>query len=440
MRFLLLLIGVSTLAAQDTPATLVKLAESQEKDNDPYAARRTYMKALELDVNFFPALLGMGISLQAAGEWNRAESYLLRALEANGKSTETLYQLGRVLEARRDDAGAEKRWREVIALDGKHSRAHADLGGLLLRAVKTEEAAKLLMRASELEPDNARILSLAATAADQYGDPRLALGYMRRAVAIEPANSHYQTMAGFAFLGVFDLQSAAAAFAEAAKHTQENSFPVFQLSRVSYLQGRLDEADTHNRATLENSPRLPGALLLAAFIARQREQYPRQREYLERFLDTGTTEPVAFLLLAEAYEKEGNSEKAADNWNLAGAAKVDLGFAYAELAKYHEKSNPSLARLYRDKFEYFRKVAQAPEEVDLAFHRARALTRVGDLPGALPLLEKAAKECGKCRSAAYLPKELGLALAGVGRKQEALAVLRSAPPDDDVKRALRVLE
>ncbi|MBM3783306.1 MAG: tetratricopeptide repeat protein [Acidobacteria bacterium] len=426
--------------AQDTAASLLERARQQKLENDSFGERRTLVKVLQLDPKHFDALLQLGKNVLDAGDPVSAEPFLLRALNENGESAETLFQLGRMNEMRRESAEAERRYLAAIAAGPKHVEAHVALGKLYGALQRNEEAAKILDRALALAPADASALSAAGIAADRLGDPRRALALFRRAVEAKPEDAAIRATSGYGCLGVYDLECGLKALNEASQMAPEDATYHFHRARILYLLGRPAEAEPAAAEALKRNPRYAFALFLGALIARELNKPAGQRELLERYMDISATEAAGFLLLAEAYEAEGNLLKAADNWGLAASAKTEYGFTYGNLAKYHAASNPSMAKYYADRYALYRKAAQAPEESDMTFYMGKVAALMGDWPTAVRRLRAAAKACGKCRSAAYIPKELGMALANTGKRTEALAVLRTAPPDAEVRKAISVLE
>jgi tetratricopeptide (TPR) repeat protein len=68
-----------------------------------------------------------------------------------------LAQLGFVTGERGDLAEAERLFRRALALSDKHFYAYYDLGRLLVKARRYEEALPLLRRGAEIKPDNAGV-------------------------------------------------------------------------------------------------------------------------------------------------------------------------------------------------------------------------------------------------------------------------------------------
>jgi tetratricopeptide (TPR) repeat protein len=117
-----------------------------------------YDKALELfqsAARRFPssaeAYYFAGIAARGLGEYAVAEAALRNSLLVKEDNVDALAQLGFVVSERgQKNAEAEKLLRRAIALDARHFYAHYDLGRLLVRMKRYEEAIGVLQGAVRL--------------------------------------------------------------------------------------------------------------------------------------------------------------------------------------------------------------------------------------------------------------------------------------------------
>jgi len=66
----------------------------------------------------------MGAAMRGLGREQMAERTLSRALEIDPRQPRALYEMGRLLAARGDKAGATEKMRAVQAADAKFARSH----------------------------------------------------------------------------------------------------------------------------------------------------------------------------------------------------------------------------------------------------------------------------------------------------------------------------
>ncbi|WZO99850.1 tetratricopeptide repeat protein [Isosphaeraceae bacterium EP7] len=95
----------------------------------------------------------LGTDLLTSGRPADARKYMERALEG-GPDPSLLDVLGQALHAEADMEGAERCWREAIALAPDHAGALLRLGRSLLRRNRADEALPMLERASALRPSD----------------------------------------------------------------------------------------------------------------------------------------------------------------------------------------------------------------------------------------------------------------------------------------------
>ena len=151
--------------------------------------------------------LALGRMLHAAGQVDRAETALRRALSQRPDHVETQYELGRVLVAKTKGDDAETLFRRCIASDAKHAGARSQLGMLLARRGRFDEAARWLSEVVALTPADARAHYNLGIVLEQQRQTDRALAAFTRAVELDPsnANAHYHLGAVLAASGQTDL-------------------------------------------------------------------------------------------------------------------------------------------------------------------------------------------------------------------------------------------
>jgi len=161
---------------------------------DATAAEAAYLRAVELD----PALAFIGHHQLAYRALERGDvkahaAHLERAValgEDDPWLTGHLYDLGFTL-APTDPAGAERRYRECLALAPNSYRAAHNLAALIVGQGRHEQALALLEQAAEHAPEGPqRAVVLTELGAQQLarGDGEAALASLSRATSMSPAN------------------------------------------------------------------------------------------------------------------------------------------------------------------------------------------------------------------------------------------------------------
>ncbi len=119
-----------------------------------------------------------------AGDLDAAERDLKLAYAYSPQSAEVNFALGNLRLARGDAAGAESLYQDTLRLDHRHGRAFSNLGVLALRSGHPDQASDYLAAAARLEPQDAKIHFLAATAQLALNDYGAARAEIERAIAL----------------------------------------------------------------------------------------------------------------------------------------------------------------------------------------------------------------------------------------------------------------
>lgn len=173
---------------------------------DMASAKRHYEDALRGDPHALDALNGMAAIALRAGRRDVAETYLMRALEADPRDGYALSALA-ALKGQSDPQAAESRLKGLISAAPDSPAAHFGLGNLYARDGRWAEAQQAYFRAFSSEPDNPDYQFNLAVSLDHLRQSRLALQYYQRALtATRP--------------GAFDREQAAARIRDLQQYQQ----------------------------------------------------------------------------------------------------------------------------------------------------------------------------------------------------------------------------
>jgi len=151
---------------------------------DLVAARTQYEEALRDEPANRDAQLGLAALDVKAGRYEAAEGGYLRLLQANPRDAEAQAALIALRGARLDPLVAESRVKSLLAADPGAHALNFTLGNQLAQQGRWAEAQQEYFKAFSAEPDNADFAYNLAVSLDHIRQPRLALEYYRRAVAL----------------------------------------------------------------------------------------------------------------------------------------------------------------------------------------------------------------------------------------------------------------
>ncbi|MGQ0546018.1 MAG: tetratricopeptide repeat protein [Betaproteobacteria bacterium] len=151
---------------------------------DLVKARTDYEEALRDEPGNRDARLGLAALDVKAGRYEVAEAGYLRLLQANPRDAEAQAALIALRGGRLDPLVAESRVKSLLAAEPGAHVLHFTLGNQLAQQGRWAEAQAEYFKAFSAEPDNADFAYNLAVSLDHIRQPRLALEYYRRAIAL----------------------------------------------------------------------------------------------------------------------------------------------------------------------------------------------------------------------------------------------------------------
>jgi tetratricopeptide (TPR) repeat protein len=157
-----------------------------EKRGNPEAAQEFYQRALERDPDFIPALLKEAWKSYQAADFSRAEALIARALERDNSDPRVHYAAGTIYRAAGRLTLAQDAFWASIHWGGSPAPALTELGEIALRQGNAMQAAQLLRRALNYNPDDAFTRADLGAALRLAGGPREAERTSEQAVRQMP--------------------------------------------------------------------------------------------------------------------------------------------------------------------------------------------------------------------------------------------------------------
>ncbi|HEU4442112.1 MAG TPA: tetratricopeptide repeat protein, partial [Burkholderiales bacterium] len=154
---------------------------------DLAAARSEYQQALREEPTSRDALLGLAALDVRAARFETAEAAYLRLLQADPRDSHALAGLVALRAGRTDPLVAESRVKTALADNPGSHVLNFTLGNQLAQQGRWAEAQQEYFRAFTGEPDNADFAYNLAVSLDHLRQPKLALEYYQRAIALAKA-------------------------------------------------------------------------------------------------------------------------------------------------------------------------------------------------------------------------------------------------------------
>jgi Flp pilus assembly protein TadD len=193
-------------------------------------------------------------------DWSDAARLYGDSLQATPRSAKLHYNLGAVLEERKDFAQASGEYNKAIALEPSYEPALAGLGNVELNLGRAKEASQMFRQALQLKPDDVKTVTNYGTALQSLGEIGAAKAQYERAISLAPGNDDAYCDLGVLLFQAGDADAALRQFDLAARINPSDPTPLFNLAAIYQKSGRPDLAVKLYERVLQLSPGDPDAI------------------------------------------------------------------------------------------------------------------------------------------------------------------------------------
>ena len=250
------------------------------------------------------AALGRGAEAMHRGDAAGAEAAFRAAVQLAPRTPETHLDLGLVLarEGKMDEAITELH--RTVALDSKLPSAHMFLGIFLYQANQAEPARQQLQEELHLDPSNAEALTWLGTVDLALAHPERAVISFDRAAELAPDDLNVLELRGRAH-----NQVAHDSYARMAR-LAPNSWHVHRVQAQLYSdEGRHTEAVSEYKAAVEGEPRNPDLYEGLGDEYRKLNQLDDARAAYAQELSLSPNNPLALYNLGSTEVEQGQAEE-----------------------------------------------------------------------------------------------------------------------------------
>jgi tetratricopeptide (TPR) repeat protein len=337
-----------------------KIYMAHAAQRDSVRAEAALQKAIELDANFTPAYELLVSVYLAENKLPQAISQLKAEMEKDPNNSRPLLMAGLVYEHMKDYPKARESYEKVLALS----------------------------------PDSILGLNnLAYLYAERLNGLGKAYELAQKARALQPADAMVADTLGWILYRRGDYQQALVLLQESASKLPENPEVQFHLGMANYMMGQREAARTALQRATKSTEDFSGREEAQHRLALLGEGAGASKELssdeLEALLKQQPNDLVAWMHLAEEYEKRGEAAKAAAAYERALklnpkflTAAVKLAQLYAGPLQKRDKAL-ELARKARD---------LAPKDAQVAGVLGRIAFQAGNFIWAYGLLQESARQ------------------------------------------------
>src|SRR5580700_229819 len=193
-------------------------------------------------------------------DWSDAARLYEHSLQATPRSAKLHYNLGAILEQRKDFAHASGEYDKAVGLEPSYEPALAGLGNVDLNLGRMKEASQMFQKALQLKPDDVKAVTNYGTVLQSLGEFDAAKAQFHRAISLAPDNDDAYCDLGVLLFQTGDADAAVLQFDQAAKINPGDPTPLFNLAAIYQKSGRPDLAVKLYERVLQLSPGDPDAI------------------------------------------------------------------------------------------------------------------------------------------------------------------------------------
>lgn len=428
----------------DSPRTYYDLALALDRLKDYAGEREALEKSISLDATLAPPHNQLGLLDLQAGHQAEAQKEFQAAVGLDAQYAEAQNNLGVIYGQHGRTSDAEELFRRATQNNPQYGQAFSNLGLILASEGKFPQALQALGSATTLEPKNAGALGAYGMVLMRLNRAPEAIAAFRKATALTPDAAGAHLNLGIALADQFDLTGALTEFSQAVSLDKNNPVAHYNRGRVLLDLQRSAEAKTELETALQLDPNAANCLYLLGLIARQAGETDASITYFQKSLALKPENAEGHFMLGQDFVHKGDTSSAIQQWRKAIEIRPDYNEALYSLSRLLAKSDPKEAALFEERFQTLQTQQHIMDRSQTLGNFAITSAEAHDWPQAIAQLKEGIQICGSCSALPQLHKDLGLIYCHSGDyakgRIELLEAQKLSPGDDDIKRALALLE
>jgi putative PEP-CTERM system TPR-repeat lipoprotein len=424
--------------------TYYNLALALDRTADYSGEREALEKAVQLDPQLSRPHNQLGVLDLQNNQVDAAKKEFQTAISLDPQYAEAQNNLGVLSGQLGESEEAERLFREATENNPQYGQAFANLGMILASEGRFPEASQALSTAVQIEPKNTGALSAYGMVLVRLNKGSNALSYFRKVTELDPKSPGAHLNLGIAMADQFDLNGALAEFSEAVNLDPDNAVAHYNKGRVLLDLQRNSQAKPELERATQLDPNSADSWYLLGLISRQAGDAEAAIINFKRSLSIRPDNAEAHFMLGQELQRKGDKAGAIEQWRKTIQIEPQYSEAYYSLSRLLMQSNPDEAKRLQAQFKALQAAQHITDRANTLGNFALASADAHDWPKAIDQLKEAISACGQCDSLAQLHKDLGLIYCRSGDykngRTELLAAQKLAPADEDIKKAINLLQ
>ena len=424
--------------------TYYNLALALDRIPDYAGEREALEKALSLDAKLAPPHNQLGLIELQANQGDEAEKQFKEAIALDPQYAEAQNNLGVLYGQLGKSAEAEQLFLQATENNPQYGQAFANLGLILASESRYADAGRMLANAVQLDPKNTGALSAYGMVLVRLNRATEALALFRKVTELDPQSPGAHLNLGIALADQNNLDGAVEEFSEAVRLDPNKAVAHYNKGRALLDLRRNRDAKPELEAATRLDPDSADAWYLLGLIARQAGDSSEAIPLFEKALALKPDDAQALFMLGQELARKGDEAGAIVRWRKAIELRPQYDEAYYSLSRLLMKSDPEEAKRLQNRFNDMKEQQHIMDRAQMLGNFALTSADAHDWPQAVAQLKEAIETCGKCSALPQLHKDLGLIYCHSADfkngKTELLEAQKLSPDDEDVKKALQLLE
>lgn len=233
---------------------------------------------------------------------------LKKALATKGDFIEAALLLAKTYERLGQNELAVKTYRDYIATNGSNGQMLEEMGGILLKMGRTQEALNAFLELEQIEPKNQNASLRVAFILVEQGEYQGAVERLERVVAGTPDADKIRFYLGAVYEEIKDFAKAREHFSKIPPESSYYAESILHRSFLYKLEGNVPAALEVLKAAMPFVQEARIALLYASYLEEQK-RIDEAISHLEKHLSTYPDVPDFFYFLGSLWEQKGDPTK-----------------------------------------------------------------------------------------------------------------------------------
>ncbi|MCF6775750.1 tetratricopeptide repeat protein [Thiotrichales bacterium 19X7-9] len=295
-------------------------------------AKKSCLKILKKEPNNYNANYLVGIIYQLLNKYQKSESFIKKAIQANPEIADIYFQLANVQREQNKIDEAIANYKKATELNPNYAEAYSNLGGLLHQKQHYNEAITSYKKAIDINPGHVSAYSNLGVTLRKLGEYDQAISNYKKALLLNPSNANTHFNLGNLFNEQSNYEEAISAYNNALKHNPNYVEAYSNLGNIHKDMNNFDQAKKFYEKALEINPNYIEAYTNLGSLYHELGQYEQAIDIFEAIIEKNPDNEEVYCNLGGTLHECGYIEEAIIYYEKALEINPDYADAHANYA------------------------------------------------------------------------------------------------------------